>query len=286
MNKLSIKSLSKKDHTKSKKKFKKRSKLSVSKKKISLDSYNNPADAKLHQYHINNYERYVKEFLSNTEYEIYDYINRGNFGSVFLICKKLNGGDCKAIKVSAFQNKYIKKFKQEIRMQQEFYKHGLAVQIHNAFIRELDDKFNLGIVIMDLIDGTINNFLSKKRSIKVLERVLEWVIVFIRKMCKYNLIHGDMHVENFGYVITKEGKMRPVLIDFGWAQNGECQQDLELLQFMRFLDENEMNKFNAEYLFGKIIPIVQRKYPDIKNIDDVHEYWDEISDIYVANYKA
>jgi len=268
-----LKSLSKQNHFISRAKREKNHLMNISKRKTKDTD-------KMKQYHINNYQNYVKKYLDDTEYEIYDFINRGKFGSVFLICNKHTGGNCKALKVSLFKKDDKIKFEKEVEMQKEFHKYGLSLDVIHSDMIRLDKKYMIGIIIMDLIEGTIYDFLKKKRNTFVLNRIIEWLQIILKKMCKYNLIHGDLHLDNIGYIITDEGKMRPVILDFGWAAPGKCKPMLEILQFIRLLDSYEIDVYNRYYLFEVLMKLVQIKYKYVRSMQDIDELWEDISDDY------
>lgn len=231
-------------------------------------------------YYKDNLEVYLDRYLENTEYEIYDYINAGKFGSVYLICNKLNGSNCKAVKVSLFESDELKLFQNEIDMQNLFYKYNLSLKVDKSDIFKLNNQYSLGIIIMDLIDGTIFDLLKTPQDELVLNKIYQWFLVIIRKMCKYNLIHGDLHLRNLGYKITNEGKIRPVLIDFGWSSRGRCKPELEILQLLRLLNHEKLYAYNKRYLFHKLLDLLKTKYKYLKTMKDVDELWDDLSDNY------
>lgn len=277
-----IKSLSKRKHLLSKTKKEKKN-YRVSKKRVKdLHILEN----QMKQKHIDNYERYLKQYLENTNYEIYNFLGRGAYGSVFLICNKFTKTNCKAIKLQILKG-YSDElmFEKEVQMQNNFYKHNLTVKVYHHELIRLDKLFSLGIIIMETIDGTLSDFLSVRRDKEILDTVLIWISHILNIMCKYNLIHADMNIDNIAYVISDKGSLRPVIIDFGFASVGKCKPYLELLQILNTLNISERNIYfyNYIYLETQLMEIIKDEYPYIKTRKDVSKLYGQLSKKYMRS---
>lgn len=98
--------------------------------------------------------------------------------------------------------------REECAMQRRFAALGLAPKVHAC---------RGGCIYMDMIDGTIEDYLKKRRSKADLSMLVHWIFRFIRIMCEHRLAHGDLHWENLGFRYTRTGRVKPLMIDFGQA---------------------------------------------------------------------
>jgi serine/threonine protein kinase len=134
-------------------------------------------------------------------YEIYDYINEGANGAVYLICNKKNNGDCKALKIAILENKEkIDDFLAEVKYNQIFAQYNLGPKIYSHKIFPFKQD-TYGLIVMEKIDGTLEDLLKTRKSKEVLDTIMNWIEYSIKMMCKYNLTHGDLHWGNIGYKI-------------------------------------------------------------------------------------
>jgi hypothetical protein len=88
---------------------------------------------------------------------------------------------------------------------------------------------------MERVSGQLSDYISSHSTPAQLDKVVDELDRFLKVMCKYKLVHGDLHLFNIAYILDPASnyKLKIVPIDFGWARKGECDPELELLQIMR-----------------------------------------------------
>lgn len=162
-------------------------------------------------------------------------LGKGTIGTVYLLCryigrkKKLR--DCAgAAKVQRLgSNRELIMFQNEVKAQKEFQ--GIGPEIHGTcLIRK--KKQNYGIIVMEKIDQTLDQYLSKRRSRDALNKVGEQMTAILAELKSRKLTHGDLALFNVGLI----GE-RLVLIDFDRAavKPSEYSPKVDLLRlFVEF----------------------------------------------------
>lgn len=188
-------------------------------------------------------------------------LGEGASGKAYLVCH--NGVKCRAYKVSKLRNyKDEELFFREAEMIKRFNKFKLAPHIYRVGTFKRGDA-NYGLIEMDLIDGTLDDLLSKHQSKEALDEILADIDKLISQMCKHGLIHGDFHTGNIGYKIRANGSIKLILIDFGYScclRKVKCQPRLEYIQLLRTLSMSELNPHNEKYLFNHIISLYRERF--------------------------
>ena len=219
-------------------------------------------------------------------YVIKDCLGQGAFGSVLLICDKNKPSDCKALKVVKIKKRQqLTDFLDEIKYGRLFFKYGLGPEIFDTLLLNRPNGKKLGIIVMEKIDMTLEKYLRDEKPRHILDRIVNWIQNFINEMCKHNLVHGDLHFDNIGLKLTKDGKMRPLLIDFGYSTKFTCQPMIEYLQLIRTVDPSysKMNINNYNYLHSRLLHLFTKDYIIEKDIEK--QYDKSLSSFYEYSLK-
>lgn len=173
------------------------------------------------------------------DYTLLKPIGSGRNKNTFLLEKdgqeyvmKIQGGEPNR------NNEYPEPLLYETDMMKEFRKYGLAPKLYKEIHLKTPLGDILSIVIMEKINGTLDNLLDAKHTKAELDQITDWLITIIDLMCKYNLVHGDFHNQNICYIIdpTKPPiNKRPVLIDYGLSSSGPCEVNFDMSQLLRTL---------------------------------------------------
>lgn len=140
-----------------------------------------------------------KECLGNLK--VIKYLGGGEFGKILSLCK--DRWECKAMKIMvANPDSDFVSADQEIALQKYAAKHGLAPKIE-----KLCKKGKARFIVMDKVDGILENFLNTKKQDWELDALLVEIERLMKLMCKHKMTHGDMHWGNVGYTLEFEGDM-------------------------------------------------------------------------------
>lgn len=208
------------------------------------------------------------------------YLGGGVFGKILSLCK--DRWECKAMKIMVEdpESDFVTA-DEEIKLQKYAAKHGMAPKIDR-----LCKRGNARFIVMDKVDGILNNFLSIKKQNWELDALVDEVQRLMKLLCKHKMTHGDLHWGNVGYTLEFEGDMsgrdseykpskggsrkkrtrlyaKLTFIDFGQAQIGKCNPRLDLLQLLRTAHVSYVdvaNKSNMKYLHKKLYEIYKKKY--------------------------
>ena len=177
------------------------------------------------------------------------YLGSGNNGIIFSVVN--NSGTTRAAKIVTVDPK------SEVKVQKKLAKVGIAPKVYHTC--KLADR--LWVVIMEKIDGSLGDLVGGHRSLstKSLKRIYDEIIRNIEAMEKQNISHGDLSLENLGYIILPDGEIRVIVIDFGWSSFYVPMFDMvSLTQALLFT----RNKKNRDYLYNNMS----------KYIKDVYDY--------------
>jgi len=244
----------------------------------------------LNAIYINGNQIYGSSLLSKLDgYVPINIIGSGMFGTVFLICKgRYNCRACKIVEIKTTKNAF--NYQKEVIMQKKFMAIGMAPKIYDTFSFTIGTKTYAGI-IMEKIDGTIEDLLKNPLPVEFLDRLIVWIGDIIETLCANDIIHGDMHPGNLGFKLLPNASdgisVQILFIDFGWScceKSVACYPEFELLQFIRVLYlykvKNSSNPFNLNYLLPKFIKLYNDNYTPLldtdfsnvqKNYDIIHK---------------
>jgi len=156
----------------------------------------------------------------------------GEFGLTFGV-RNANTGENAALKLVLEQKK--RNFEHEISVHERFAKHKLAPHIFKKNkkavvyqgLKKVKNKFVLAYV-MGTIDGVAAEMFTKSRSKQELFFFANEMTRLVRKMVDYNLVHGDMHMDNIA-IMDKQ----LVLIDFGYSHFETTWPMYDIMQIVR-----------------------------------------------------
>ena len=177
-------------------------------------------------------------------WRITNFLGAGSFGFVFSIRNGHNKrGALKIVRDEA--NFSVDK---EIDMQKKFHKLGMSPNvIDHCSYKPPRGGDRVHFILMERIDGVIDNFLMKKSHHKLLETLVDRLFQIIKKMKDNNLTHGDFHSENIGFVFRRGDNPGNIqIIDHGMSTGNGHNTELELVQFMRTIESRYSPKMNAD----------------------------------------
>ena len=217
------------------------------------------------------------------------------------MCHMQASSDCRALKVIKKSHKQTQKeFRQNIRtevyLQVKFAKTHQAPCVHSLRFIE-HGKSYLAVIVMGKIDGILSSLLwsemkgdEQKRAQKTAaSQVLRWIKNLLPVLRKNNLVHGDLHWDNIGYLLLIEHDqfvIQPVLIDFGQSSVSKGGNSrLEVLQLMRTCQrdfypkaDRDIIRWMYDSLYSSFKSILRVK-SDPDAIEDKHrDVWEDHMD--------
>ncbi len=175
------------------------------------------------------------------------FIGSGSNGVIFAVVSK--SGTTRAAKIVTADPAA------EVRIQRRLAKIGLAPRVSHAC--RISD--GLWVVVMEKVDGTLGDLVGGHRSLsaRMLSKVFEEIVRVVEVMEDKNVSHGDLSLENVGYVALPDGDLRLVLIDFGWSGPYVPMFDVvSLSQALLFT----RNKTNRDFLIGRLAKYVEGRF--------------------------
>lgn len=175
------------------------------------------------------------------------YLGAGNNGVIFTVENR--SGTERAAKIVTIDPR------SEVRVQKKLAKFGLAPRVIQSC--KLSD--GLWVVIMEKVDGSLGDLVGEHRSLsnRMLNKVYDELVRNIELMESKNITHGDLSLENVGYIVLPDGGLRLILIDFGWS--GEYVPMFDMVSLSQALLFTK-NKTNREFLINKIYKYVEDTY--------------------------
>jgi len=186
-------------------------------------------------------------------WRITSFLGAGSFGYVFSIRNSHNKrGVLKIVRDEA--NFSVDK---EIVVQKKFHELGLSPGvIDHCSYKPPRGGDRVHFILMERIDGVIDNFLMKKSHHKLLDTLVDRLFQIIKKMKDKNLTHGDFHSENIGFVYRRGDNPGTIqIIDHGMSIENGSNPELELVQFMRTIESRyspKMNPDNRKFIKQKV----------------------------------
>lgn len=226
------------------------------------------------------------------EYKSFTFLGKGVFGEVYKACK--HNGQCDAVKFMYIRTINEYKFVKEYNMGLKFASLDIGPKLYSMDLVQIGDYTKVGIIKMELISGVLEDFLKDVTDKNVIDHIIKSLVKLIDKMCQHDLIHGDMHGGNVGYILEeKKENTVPVfkLIDYGWAcceySETMCNPKLEYEQLIRCASfpgkkmDTEMYIYYLQSLHntyidtfgGKRVKLLTRKDADklCKRFDSIHD---------------
>lgn len=175
------------------------------------------------------------------------FLGSGTHGVIFTVINK--SGTVRAAKIVTSNPK------SEVKVQKKLAKIGIAPKVYHTC--KLSDK--LWVVIMEKVDGSLGDLVGGHRglSTRVLTKISDEIIRNIEIMEDKNISHGDLSLENVGYIILPDGDIKLITIDFGWSGSYVPMFDMvSLTQALLFTK----NKVNRDFLYKKMTKYIEEKY--------------------------
>lgn len=175
------------------------------------------------------------------------YLGSGSNGIVFSV--KNRSGNIRAAKIVTVNPK------SEVRVQKRLSKLNIAPKVH-TWCRLSERSW---VVVMEKIDGSLGDLVSgtKALSKKMLKLIYNEIVRTVETMEADNISHGDLSLENLGYVVLPDNTIRVVIIDFGWS--GRYVKMFDMVSLMQALLYTK-NTENRDYLYEKCAKYVHKKY--------------------------
>jgi len=179
-------------------------------------------------------------------WRITTYINEGDNGIV--LGARGPGDERGALKI--IRESDIKVINNEVALATEFHKAGLGPSATKiASVRVGGHYYHF--LHMERIDGIVSDYLASGLSNEKMDILVYGIFMLIDRMVKYNLLHGDMHLNNIAFTHArgeeKRGKL--MLIDFGWSIKGISVPQMEIAQVLRWLHYQKRDKTITESTF-------------------------------------
>jgi serine/threonine protein kinase len=190
-------------------------------------------------------------------------LGEGAFGTVFL--GTYSNGKKEVIKIQDVDRTY--NFEHEYKMGIKFGRLGISPKMISKH-KFSHGKYRFGIYKMGLIDGTLDKLLNRNATKELIDYVFNEIMNLLAYMCEHNLIHGDFHPGNIGY-LAREDKSGNVfikfqVIDHGYAccvkGNYLCEPDLEVSQLIRCINTTDLTYEMRIYFTQKLLDFYMINY--------------------------
>lgn len=162
-------------------------------------------------------------------------LGEGAFGYVF--ATEGERGEKNALKV--IREGGGEDVKKEVKMGKIFEKMGIApkfIAYRQEFVQEKsgrDIEVTLHFLEMSRIDDVVENYLKKKLTKCQIAEVVSQIFKVIEKLRINGYVHGDLHLENIGYVASNAGTIGKLqIIDYGRSAKIEAPQ-IDIIQLIR-----------------------------------------------------
>ncbi|CAM9106737.1 unnamed protein product [Ectocarpus sp. 12 AP-2014] len=175
------------------------------------------------------------------------FLGSGAHGSTFSIKNK--SGVVRAAKIVGVDPR------PEIRAQRKMASIGVAPKVYDSC------KLARGVWVltMEQVDGSVQDLVGGHKSLskKKLSNLFQEIVKTVEAMEEAGVSHGDLSLDNIGYVTRPDGSFRVILIDFGWSGRLVPMFDMTSLAQSLLFTKNEVNR---EYLYGKTHAYILKKH--------------------------
>lgn len=202
------------------------------------------------------------------------FLGSGVYGSIFSVRSK--SGAVRAAKIVSVNPA------PEVRAQRKMADIGIAPKLYDS----CKLSGNVWVIIMEKIDGTLQDLVggAKGLSRRRLDSIFREVVILVEKMEEARVCHGDLSLDNVGYVTRPDGRLRLVLIDFGWSGHHVPMFDMTSLAQSLLFTKNEVNR---NYLYDKTHQYLVKKHnfriPG--STDGFDAFFKDMQKAYVTNVK-
>ncbi|CAM9555032.1 unnamed protein product [Ectocarpus sp. 8 AP-2014] len=175
------------------------------------------------------------------------FLGSGAHGSTFSIVNK--SGIVRAAKIVGVDPC------REVRAQRKMASIGVAPKVYDTC------KLAKGVWVltMEQVNGSVQDLVGGHKSLgkKKLKSLFQGIVKTVEAMEKANVSHGDLSLDNIGYVVRADGSYGVMLIDFGWSGEHVPMFDMTSLAQALLFTKNEHNR---EYLYDKTHAYIKAKY--------------------------
>lgn len=175
------------------------------------------------------------------------FLGSGSHGSTFSIKNK--SGAVRAAKIVSVDPG------PETRAQKRLASIGVAPKVYDSC------KLSKGVwvLIMEQVEGSVQDLVGGQKSLSKsrLNNLFREIVRNVEAMETANVSHGDLSLDNMGYVTLPDGGIRVMLIDFGWSGKHVPMFDMASLAQALLFTKNEVNR---DYLYDKTHSYIEKKY--------------------------
>ena len=216
-------------------------------------------------------------------WSILKYLGGGEYGKVFLM--HTPAGEKVAVKLMIETEPG--ETQSEIKAQKVFSKVGLGPELFKYTSSRTAGGVKVDLIVMEPVDYTLREVLCMAgNDVGRVRAVVAQVMALMRGMRRHKLTHGDMHDENVAFRV-KNGKLSPVLIDFGFSVTNGSFPQVDAEQLVRVLVEDGMGP-----LYPHALLIVEALRDFLKdqgikyNIKGTSPGYFKIHDEYLETYRG
>lgn len=206
-------------------------------------------------------------------------LGKGLSGYVFGVISPT--GEKGALKVT--QDETYNSIISEMEMGKRFYEIGLAPET-KAYCRFTPPGSNkkLHLLLMGRIDSTVGQYLSKLRTKKEIDNLVDKIFKAIAIIAENGLTHGDLHGDNISFIHSDDGIGKLALIDFGLSSNKISIPELDSIQALRqnfYMSSKERPRENRKLFSAAIKREAKRIYGfKFTSIDSIESRFEELRD--------
>ena len=188
-----------------------------------------------------------KKCLANWKFK--SFLGSGTYGSIFSVTN--SRGSVRAAKIVSVDPG------PEVRAQRKLASIGVAPKLYDSC------KLSKGVwvMIMEQVDGSVQDLVAgagqKSLGKRKLNNIFGEIVRNVEAMEAANLCHGDLSLDNLGYVTRPDGSVRLMLIDFGWSGKHVPMFDMTSLAQSLLFTKNEVNR---NYLYSKTHAYILKKH--------------------------
>ena len=173
-------------------------------------------------------KRFPKKFVN----KITGLFGMGSFGFVFANTEP--NGERIAVKVSSINEHTTEDdLNAEVRISKIFFDLGVGLEIKKFGTAHIENSGRdlHGFIQMERINGTLWDLLKAKEWNKSeIHEIVSKIFDIIKIISDNNLFHGDLHLQNIGFITDSYGELQLKLIDFGRSHERSAPRgDIALL---------------------------------------------------------